>query len=117
MPYPHTYFMDRLSDDELRSLFGRREDFFLENVADMDATLRLAQDAIAQAGLTSRVLYESANPFYNLRYEAIGAIPLLGPLFLTALSAARLFRPGADVTLKQTAAQAFSVSYSRKTLA
>lgn len=112
MSYAHTYYMHRLSDDELRALLGRRKDFFLENVADMDATLRLAQAAIAGEGLSSRVLYEPANPYCNVGYEIIGAIPFLGPLWLTARSAIRLLLPRADVTLKQTAAQALSVTYA-----
>lgn len=114
MSFARTYFLDQLSDHELDALLSRREDFFLENVVDMDGTLQRAQAAIAQAGLTSRFLHEPANPFFNLRHDAIGAVPLIGPLWALGLGALRLSRPGADVTLKQTAEQSVSVIFSRK---
>lgn len=115
MSFARTYFLNTLSDDQLAALLGRREDFFLENVVDMTATVQRAQAVIAQAGLTSRYLQEPANPFLNLHHNIIGAIPLIGPLWVLGLGALRLGRPGADVTLKQTAEQSVSVIFSRKT--
>jgi hypothetical protein len=115
MSFARTYFLNTLSDDQLAALLGRREDFFLENVVDMTATVQRAQAVIAQAGLTSRYLQEPANPFLNLHHNIIGAIPLIGPLWVLGLGALRLGRPGADVTLKQTAEQSVSVMFSRKT--
>ncbi|MDH2053472.1 hypothetical protein [Achromobacter marplatensis] len=103
MSFARTYFLNTLSDDQLAALLGRREDFFLENVVDMTGTVQRAQAVIAQAGLTSRYLQEPANPFLNLHHDIIGAIPLIGPLWVLGLGALRLGRPGADVTLKQTA--------------
>jgi hypothetical protein len=115
MSFARTYFLNTLSDDQLAALLGRREDFFLENVVDMTATVQRAQAVIAQAGLTSRYLQEPANPFLNLHHNILGAIPLIGPLWVLGLGALRLGRPGADVTLKQTAEQSVSVIFSRKT--
>jgi hypothetical protein len=115
MSFARTYFLNTLSDDQLAALLGRREDFFLENVVDMTATVQRAQAVIAQAGLTSRYLHEPANPFLNLHHNIISAIPLIGPLWVLGLGALRLGRPGADVTLKQTAEQSVSVIFSRKT--
>jgi hypothetical protein len=114
MSFARTYFLNTLSDDQLAALLGRREDFFLENVVDMTATVQRAQAVIAQAGLTSRSLQEPANPFLNLHHNILGAIPLIGPLWVLGLGALRLGRPGADVTLKQTAEQSVSVIFSRK---
>jgi hypothetical protein len=114
MSFARTYFLNTLSDDQLAALLGRREDFFLENVVDMTATVQRAQAVIAQAGLTSRYLQEPANPFLNLHHNILGAIPLIGPLWVLGLGALRLGRPGADVTLKQTAEQSVSVIFSRK---
>ncbi|MDR6603790.1 hypothetical protein J2732_004811 [Achromobacter deleyi] len=113
MPILRTYFMNRLSDDELQSLLGKRDNFFLENVLNMDRTLQYAQATIAKAGLTSRVVDEPANPFAHLRHDILGAIPLIGPLWVLGLSALRLGQPAADVTLKRTAAQSISVIFSR----
>lgn len=106
--------MNTLGDDELRSLLGRREDFFLENVADMDRTLQRAQAMIAGNGLTSRFVHEPSNPFVNLHHNIIGAVPIIGALWVMGLAAIRLGRPAADVTLKQTAGQSVSVIFSRK---
>ncbi|MGE8450384.1 MAG: hypothetical protein ACN6OP_07100 [Pseudomonadales bacterium] len=117
MSFARTYFLNTLSDEELDGLLGRREDFFLENVGDMEGTLQRAQALIAQAGLSSRLLHEPANPFFNLRHDVIGAIPLIGPLWVLGLGALRLGRPSADVTLKQTAEQSLSVIFSRRTRA
>lgn len=114
MSFARTYFLNTLSDDQLDALLGRREDFFLENVVDMAGTLQRAQAVIAQAGLTCRYLHEPANPFLNLHHDIIGAIPLIGPLWVLGLGALKLGRPGADVTLKQTAEQSVSVMFSRK---
>ncbi|MFY0480536.1 hypothetical protein [Achromobacter marplatensis] len=114
MPILRTYFMNRLGDDELQSLLSKRDHFFLENVLDMDRTLQHAQATIAKAGLTSRFVDEPANPFLHLRHDIIGAIPLIGPLWVLGLSAIRLGRPAADVTFKRTAAQSLSVIFSRK---
>ncbi|WP_183014757.1 hypothetical protein [Achromobacter sp. UMC46] len=105
--------MNTLSDDELRSLLGKREDFFLENVIEMARTLQHAQAMIAADGLTSRFVHEPANPFVNLHHGVIGAIPVIGPLWLLGWGAIRLGRPGADVTFKQTAEQSVSVIFSR----
>jgi hypothetical protein len=115
MSFARTYFLNTLSDDQLAALLGRREDFFLENVVDMTGTVQHAQAVIAQAGLTSRYLQEPANPFLNLHHGIIGAIPLIGPLWVLGLGALRLGRAGPDVTLKQTAEQSVSVMFSRKT--
>lgn len=113
MPILRTYFMNRLSDDELQSLLGKRDNFFLENVLNMDRTLQYAQATIVQAGLTSRFVDEPANPFAHLRHDILGAIPLIGPLWVLGLSALRLGQPAADVTIKRTAAQSISVIFSR----
>jgi hypothetical protein len=114
MSFARTYFLNTLSDDQLDALLGQHEDFFLENVVDMTGTVQRAQAVIAQAGLTSRYQQEPANPFLNLHHDIIGAIPLIGPLWVLGLGALRLGRPGADVTLKQTAEQSVSVMFSRK---
>ena len=42
MSFARTYFLNQLSDHELDALLSRREDFFLENVVDMDGTLQLS---------------------------------------------------------------------------
>lgn len=114
MPFVRTYFMNKLSDDELESLLGKREDFFLENVIEMDRTLQRVQAMIATGGLTSRFVSQPANPFVNMHHGVIGAIPVIGPLWVLGLAAIQLGRPSADVTLKQTAEQSVSVIFSRK---
>lgn len=114
MSLARTYFMNTLSDDELRSLLARREDFFLENVVDMDRTLQRAQTLIAGNGLTSRFVHDPANPPAKLSQGIMDAIPVLGALWVMGRVAIRLGRPAADVTLKQTAGQSVSVIFSRK---
>jgi hypothetical protein len=55
MAIKRTYFMNRMADGELAELLARRESFFLENVADVDALAVQLSAKLAAMGRTVRV--------------------------------------------------------------
>ncbi|CAB3855844.1 hypothetical protein LMG26788_02005 [Achromobacter pulmonis] len=50
-----TYFLNRLSDDDLAALLRRRKDFYLENITAMDVLTTRMQALLAADGLSSVV--------------------------------------------------------------
>ncbi len=55
MNFKPTYFQTRLDDNEWKALLADRQPFYLENVADVDATTQHVLQALTAQGLRSRV--------------------------------------------------------------
>lgn len=110
-----TYFVNRLSDDDLATLLRRREDFYLENITAMDVLTTRMQKLLAADGLSSLV---QVTPGIGISWD-----PIHGDLIVTAiyllcllwmllrLAAQRLARPRCDVILRVTSNAALRVRF------
>lgn len=110
-----TYFLDRLHDDELAALLDGREDFFLENVASMDALVARLQSRLTKHGLNSAVERAPHNPPASLSDLLPPVLALPGLLrSLWQLIAQRIRGGCPDVNLRITSNTSISVRYSRR---
>ncbi|HCQ45273.1 MAG TPA: hypothetical protein DIW53_00160 [Achromobacter sp.] len=121
MPFAHTYFMNQISEAQFAQLLSNalfdKQNFYMENVHDMEATLLRAGALVAQAGLKSRVVDRPSNPFPSLHHSAISSIPIIGLVWTAAMAMMAVMsvgRPTADVTFVRTADHSLSVVFSRK---
>lgn len=110
-----TYFVNRLSDDDLAALLRRREDFYLENVTAMDALTARMQTLLAADGLRSVV---QVTPGIEMPWDPLYSNLLVDILFLLCmlwmllrLAAQRLTRPRCDVILRVTSNAALRVRF------
>ncbi|WP_241048404.1 hypothetical protein [Achromobacter xylosoxidans] len=110
-----TYFVNRLSDDELAALLRRREDFYLENISAMDLLTTRMQALLMADGLSSVVQVPPRGDIpgddlpINLITSSIALLYLLW--MLLRLLAQRLARPRCDVILRVTSDAAMRVIF------
>lgn len=121
MPFARTYYMNEISEAQFAQLLSSalfdKQNFYMENVHDMEATLLRAGELVAQAGLKSRVVNRPSNPFTSLHHSAIASIPVIGLIWTAAMAVMAVMsvaRPSADVTFVRTADHSLSVVFSRK---
>lgn len=113
MSVARTYFLNRMHDDELVSVLGQRQDFFLENIDTLnDATQRI-QSLLARDGLSSTVELTPINGPASFTETLLPMIPVIGWLWVMARGSALLARPRSDVTLRATSNTSLSVAFSR----
>ncbi len=111
MTFARTYFMNKTSDAQLAQLLSERRDFYLENVQDMQGTLRRAQALLEQDGLTSRVLDRPLNPCATLHHSVWASLPIIGIASTMLHAAATLAQPRTDVTIVRNAEESLSVMF------
>ncbi|MFD4840429.1 hypothetical protein ACFWP0_23235 [Achromobacter sp. NPDC058515] len=109
MSIARTYFFNKMGDDDLAGLFGKRENFFLENVDALNPTIARIQAMLNSEGMSSAVLRAPANPAPAFS-ELFPPLGLIGALFRALASSAR---PRADVTLRLTSNTSVSVIFAR----
>ncbi len=112
MPIARTYYFNRTRDDELAALLGKREDFFLENVDDLNDVTQRIQSLLAQAGLSSRVALTPLNGPATFADIGFPMVPVIGWLWAVVRGASRLVQPHGDVTLRVTSNTSISVVFS-----
>ena len=113
MTVARTYFFNRMDGDELARLCNAREDFFLENVDDLEPAIGRLQAMLGNAGLRSAVEHAPLNPAPGLGDLASAAVPALGLIWASARLLGFAVRPRADATLRLTSNTSISVVFSR----
>ena len=111
MTFARTYYMNKTSDAQFAQLLSERRDFYLENVEDMQGTLRRAQALLERDGLTSRILDRPSNPGATLHHSMLASLPIIGIASTMLHAATTLAQPRADVTFVRTAEESLSVVF------
>ena len=112
MSIARTYYFNRMHDDELIALLGKREDFFLENVDDLNGATQRIQSLLAQAGLSSRVELTPLNGPATFADMGFPMVPVIGWLWAMVRGASQLAQPHGDITLRATSNTSISVAFS-----
>lgn len=113
MTVARTYFFNRTSSEELADLCGRREDFFLENVDELNPALARIQALLGANGLSSAVEHAPLNPSTGLGDLLSAAVPAIGLMSGLVQAAGWAMRPASDVTLRVTSETSVSVAFAR----
>lgn len=116
MTVTRTYFFNRLTSDALADLCGKQENFFLENVDDLNSVVARMQAMLSAQGLTSAVEHAPLNPpagWGDLLSAVAPAISLASSLAMgLSRGYAGATRPTIDVTLRLTSATSLSVVFA-----
>ncbi|MBB1626467.1 hypothetical protein [Achromobacter sp. UMC71] len=115
MPIARTYYFNDMRDGELAALLGKREDFFLENVDNLNDVTQRIQSLLAQAGLSSRVEITPLNGPATFADIGFPMVPIIGWLWAMVCGASRLVQPRGDVTLRATSNTSITVAFSPST--
>lgn len=81
MDFKRTYFQNRITDDELWQLLAQRTPFFLENVADVDATTAGFADRLRTQGLICQIRDNRRRPYAEEKEMAVISFPLVFGMF------------------------------------
>lgn len=113
MQVARTYFFSRMDGDELAGLCDAKEDFFLENIDDLELAVARLQAALGNAGMSSAVERAPLNPAPGVGDLVSLAAPLLGLIWSSTSALGSAARPQADATLRLTSNTSMSVMFSR----
>lgn len=117
MTLARTYFFNRTSSATLAELCSRREDFFLENVDDLNSAVTGIQAMLSAKGMSSAVEHAPLNPPVGWGDLLSATVPAIGLLSGLASGLARVIgsatSPSIDVTLRLTSATSLSVIFAK----
>ncbi len=117
MTLTRTYLFNRTSSEMLAELCSRQEDFFLENVDDLNSAVAGIQAMLSAKGLSSEVEHAPLNSPAGWGDLLSATVPAIGLLSGLASGLARVVGsatgPSIDVTLRLTSATSFSVIFAR----
>ncbi len=113
MTVARTYFFNRMADNELAGLCGAKDDFFLENIDDLESAVARIRAMLKQAGMRSEVEHAPLNAAPGIGDLLSAVAPAVGLIWASVRALESTGHPRADATLRVTSNSSLSVVFSR----